>query len=349
MNNEPLVPPAPAQDTRVDRRAPFEPALHHMESDRESNAALHPTTPRFNDVDPTRANWFSPLSAESRHHPSGWAIPKALMLVGVAPQGESDTDSLEILGTPAGDHMGSQDEVDAQPAVMAPVVRDVAEDELLVTRDTRDASLVGRFENDLSSKACIMRSPRFVSGNHRAADAIRWRKWSWVLMQTTSSACVRGGSCSCPCPECSSTSPSAEGWCRFDRFVAFTRGEWTELLIASRGCAEAAAQGCNRRQRTHQARSALKGPLLEPCKIPVNGFLCPLWWTTNQTASFSQLDQERFLKNLRSSRTIRHDGRTPLPVAGRACRCREVLPSVQKIFPEPRSQTKFRNRSAWAE
>ena len=40
-----------------------------------------------------------------------------------------------------------------------------------------------------------------------------------------------------------------------DRFAAFTRGEWTELLNASRDCAEAVAQGPKRRQHTNHGDS----------------------------------------------------------------------------------------------
>ena len=66
--------------------------------------------------------------------------------------------------------MGSQDEYVA-PA--APVARDVAVDELMVTRATHDAfaSLVGvDLKTIFSNRACIMGSPpRFLRGAHRTA------------------------------------------------------------------------------------------------------------------------------------------------------------------------------------
>ena len=90
--------------------------VHHMESDRESNAVVHPTEPDAltTVVDPSdlflRANRFSPLSAEIDDEPlppiEVPAFRRRLTLVGVTRQnqdGESDTDSLEIPRTPAGD------------------------------------------------------------------------------------------------------------------------------------------------------------------------------------------------------------------------------------------------------
>ena len=233
--------------------------VHHMESDRESNAVEHPTE---SDALTTvvdlllRANRFSPLSVEIDDEPLPPidlpAFRRRLTLVGVTRQnqhGESGADSLQIPGTPAGDQVGSQDEHVA-PAVVAAVARDVAEDELMVTRTTRDAfaSLVGVNLNTIfPNRACIMGSPPcFMCGARRAA-------MRFVLEEVESGVDAHDEQRIC------------QGWKLFlllprmllhpargglvpmrklmERFAAITRGEWTELLIASRDCAEAAAQG----------------------------------------------------------------------------------------------------------
>ena len=163
----------------------LEVVVHHLESDRESNAVEHPTEhdPLTTVVDPSdlllRANRFSPLPAEIEDEPlppiQVPAFRRRLTLVGVTRQnrdGESGADSLEIPGTPAGDQVGGQDERVA-PAVVAAIVRDVADDELMFTRATRDAfaSLVGvDLKTIFPYRVCIMGSPPgFMRGAHRAA------------------------------------------------------------------------------------------------------------------------------------------------------------------------------------
>ena len=92
--------------------------VHHMESDRESNAIEHPTEPDklTTVVDPSdlllRANRFSPLSAEIDDEPlppiEVPALRRRLALVGVTRKnrdGECDTDGLEFpepSGRPSG-------------------------------------------------------------------------------------------------------------------------------------------------------------------------------------------------------------------------------------------------------
>ena len=102
-----------SQDTRVEHEF----VMHHMESNRESNAVVHPTEPDAltTVVDPSdlllRANRFSPLSPEIDDEPlppiEVPAFRRRLTLVGVTRQnqdGESDTDSLEIpCGRPGGE------------------------------------------------------------------------------------------------------------------------------------------------------------------------------------------------------------------------------------------------------
>ena len=102
---------------------------------------MHPIEPDalMTVVDPSdlllRANSFSPLSAEIDDEPlppiEVPAFPRRLNQ-----DRESDTNRLEIPGTPAGDQVGSQDEYVA-PA--APVACDVAVDELMVTKAAHDA------------------------------------------------------------------------------------------------------------------------------------------------------------------------------------------------------------------
>ena len=210
-------------------------------------------------VDPSdlllRANRFSPLSAEIDDEPlppiEVLAFRRRLTLVGVTRQnqdGESDTDSLEITRTPAGDQVGSQDEYVAPAALVA---RDVAVDELMVTRATHDAfaSLVGvDLKTIFSNRACIMNSPpRFLRGAYRAAMRFALEEVeSGVDAQNEQRIC-QGWKLFLFLPRMLLHKPARGGLVPkrklMERFAAFTRGEWTELLITSRDCAEAAAQG----------------------------------------------------------------------------------------------------------
>ena len=129
--------------------------------------------------------------------------------------------------------MGSEDEVAPQPAVVAADVRDVAEDELLVTRTARDAfaSLV-RVELSTIFSACSMRSPpQFVRGAYRAA-------MRFALEEVELGVDANNEQRNCqelklflvwprmilhPLPKRK----------LLDRFAAFAQREWTQLLIAS--------------------------------------------------------------------------------------------------------------------
>ena len=139
----------------------------------------------------------------------------------------------------------------------------VAVDELMVTRATHDAfaSLVGvDLKTIFSNRACIMGSPpHFLRGAYRAAMRFALEEVELGVDAQNEQRICLGWKLFLLLSRMLLHKPARGGLVLkrklMERFVAFTRGEWIELLITSRDCAEAAAQGRKRRQRTFQGDS----------------------------------------------------------------------------------------------
>ena len=175
--------------------------------------------------------------------------------------GESDTESMDVgAATPRqaeisendGAEMGSlvswQDEVIVLPNPDVEVVLPVAAVLREAFRSFDEVNLVDHF----SRRPAVMKSvPRFLPSRNSLREALDEATVGtvWKILPDKNAV----GSCSCCCPACCCTGQRRGALLSkeklSDLFKMFSRGEWLQLLAASRTCDEKAATARNRRRR----------------------------------------------------------------------------------------------------